>query len=453
MTSVCCSVCVEDYTKLFRKKTQCPYCDYEACSACVQQYLVSTPETPHCMNCKKAWSRLFLVKTFTDKFVNTTYKRHRENVLLEFEKALMPSTQDDVRRVLDTRKWKQQIIEHLALIGILQRENTNMYINSLDDMILSCNIRHKIHDVQMQIAILQYRIENSSSHSSSSSGPKKTFVRACPANGCKGFLSTRWKCGLCDEYTCSECHELMGENHECKPENVETAKLLAKDTKACPSCASLIHKIDGCDQMFCTNCHTAFSWRTGRIETGRVHNPHYFEYQRNRGNLHREIGDIQCGGLPTIQEVYMASNRSRSIERIYRSLTHFQELDMNRYRDINLMNPNRNLAHRVAFMLGDLSEDDFKRKIQQVDKDLNKRLEIGQVATTLIQVITDLFRKLVDNKNSSEFMYEFEHAREYFNASFLDISKSYKCTVPFMDPYGDMGSIKYHPLRIENKSS
>lgn len=443
-----CSVCIEEYTKLVRKKTQCPYCDYEACSACVQQYLVSTPETPHCMNCKKSWSRLFLAKTFTDKFVNTTYKTHRENVLFEIEKSLMPSTQDEVRRVLDIRAWNKQIVENIALVGILQHELSNMYINSLDDMILSCNTRHKIHDIQMQIAILQYRVNNSVP-SSTTNGPKKTFVRACPADGCKGFLSTRWKCGLCDKYTCSECHELMvEENHECKPENLETAKLLAKDTKACPSCASLIYKIDGCDQMFCTSCHTAFSWRTGRIETGRVHNPHYFEYQRNRGNLDREIGDIQCGGLPTWRDVNIASGFSQNIERIYRSITHFQAIDMPRYRDINLMNPNRNLSSRVAYMLGELSEHEFKRRIQQVDKDLNKRVEIGQVATTFIQVITDLFRKLVETKNKNEFETEFYHAQKYFNESFLNISKSYKCTVPFIHPTGDIGTIK-HSARLE----
>lgn len=50
-----------------------------------------------------------------------------------------------------------------------------------------------------------------------------------------------------------------------------------------------------CDQMFCSQCHTAFSWRTGEIETGRIHNPHYFQYLRTLagGNeIRREPGDI-----------------------------------------------------------------------------------------------------------------------------------------------------------------
>ena len=55
--------------------------------------------------------------------------------------------------------------------------------------------------------------------------------------------------------------------HTCNPDLVETAKLLAKDTKSCPTCQTKIFKIDGCDQMWCTQCHTAFSWKTGAIQT------------------------------------------------------------------------------------------------------------------------------------------------------------------------------------------
>jgi len=38
----------------------------------------------------------------------------------------------------------------------------------------------------------------------------RVFVRACPNNDCRGFLSSHWKCGLCELYTCSKCHVLKG---------------------------------------------------------------------------------------------------------------------------------------------------------------------------------------------------------------------------------------------------
>jgi hypothetical protein len=58
--------------------------------------------------------------------------------------------------------------------------------------------------------------------------------------------------------------------------------------------------------MYCTNqqegtyCNTAFSWKTGEIVTGTIHNPHFYELQQRKGIQMRNVGDIQCGGMPRI---------------------------------------------------------------------------------------------------------------------------------------------------------
>ena len=44
--------------------------------------------------------------------------------------------------------------------------------------------------------------------------------------------------------------------------------------KPCPRCTALISKVSGCDQMFCTQCHTTYSWITGQVTKGPVHNPY-----------------------------------------------------------------------------------------------------------------------------------------------------------------------------------
>lgn len=98
--------------------------------------------------------------------------------------------------------------------------------------------------------------------------------------------------------------KLLG--HVCDEKTLETVKLLASDTKSCPTCTTLITKIDGCDQMWCTQCQTAFSWNTNEIVKGRVHNPHYYEYQRqlHNGAPPREPGDNPCAqGLPQLWDV------------------------------------------------------------------------------------------------------------------------------------------------------
>ena len=90
--------------------------------------------------------------------------------------------------------------------------------------------------------------------------------------------------------------------HVCNPDALATARLIATDTKPCPKCGELITKVDGCDQMFCVMCHTPFCWRTGQVIThGAVHNPHYYEWQRQMNGPGTAAAALQvnvpCGGL------------------------------------------------------------------------------------------------------------------------------------------------------------
>lgn len=67
---------------------------------------------------------------------------------------------------------------------------------------------------------------------------------------CNGFLSTAWKCGLCDWYSCSKCFTVKGAEHdtphECKEDDLKTAELIRSDSKPCPNCGEFINKSSGC---------------------------------------------------------------------------------------------------------------------------------------------------------------------------------------------------------------
>jgi len=174
-------------------------------------------------SCAKEWSRKFLRENFTNVFLTSKYKEHLENILFDQEKALLPATQLIVEEKIRKRNIKKQMMEIDALV----------------------------EDLKTQYRVLERSLLYPGLGSSANAKEEKQrFVRQCPATGCRGFLSSQWKCGICEQWTCPDCHELKGATrdceHKCDPNNVETAKILAKDSKPCPKCQSLIFKISGC---------------------------------------------------------------------------------------------------------------------------------------------------------------------------------------------------------------
>jgi hypothetical protein len=244
---------------------------------------------------------------------------------------------------------------------------------------------------------------------------------------------------MCENWACPECHEVKGPNkdtpHTCNPDNVATAQLLAKDSRNCPKCAAMIFKINGCDQMYCTQCHTAFSWKTGRVETGNIHNPHYYEYARLRGTLARNPGDVPCGGFPDYYAIRglvrnIASNTCTYavILNAHRAWGHM-EWYANRY---NVgMNDNRDL--RISLMIGDLPEDEFKRKIQQREKARLRKTDIRQVIEMLRAVLLDLFQDFAQTKNTDTLYLSLCELQRHYNDTLLGVSKRYNnCAIPLL---------------------
>jgi hypothetical protein len=139
---------------------------------------------------------------------------------------------------------------------------------------------------------------------------EKTSVRPlmfqCSAENCPAFVSITdtdtqiATCDACGVMTCGTCHSILhSEVHKCSEDDLRSVQLLREDSKNCPGCNTIIHKIDGCDQMWCTQCSTAFDWNTLEIvRNGRIHNPHYFESLRKSGRICRAAQDAPCGGLP-----------------------------------------------------------------------------------------------------------------------------------------------------------
>tara|TARA_B100001996_G_scaffold7428_1_gene6251 strand:- start:841 stop:2073 length:1233 start_codon:yes stop_codon:yes gene_type:complete len=313
------------------------------------------------MFCKKPWTNDYLYQVLPKAFVNTDLKKTREKVLFDREIAQMPATQPAVEQQIYIENQHQKKAE----------------------------IHKKIKDLQKELVDTWLNIQrgNKPSHDQAPS-----FIRKCPHENCKGFLGQDWSCALCNSVVCKHCNEIIGEDHECNPDNVATANLLKKDTKPCPSCGEMIFKIHGCDQMYCTTCHTAFSWNRGTIETGAVHNPHYFEWRRLNGNNQREAGDFECGGLPRFDNIGMYDNitKSNTLTLIYQRVSDIQNVALIRLRP----RPVNNESLRIDYMRNKITTDQFMKKLQQIEKKNQKDNEVYQILRMLSDTLCEYLRQI-----------------------------------------------------------
>lgn len=438
-----CNICCDNYNKSTRSKVCCPYCEFDVCRTCCETYILSE-NVPKCMkpDCAKEWSRKFLRENFTNVFLTSKYREHLEDVLFDQEKALMPATQPLVEEKIAKRNMRKQLRELDLLIEDLYRQKREL-------------------ERQIQYGIIPTNSEKEDKE-------KARFVRQCPANNCRGFLSTQWKCGICEQWSCPECHELKGPNrdceHKCDPNNVETAKMLAKDSKPCPKCQSLIFKISGCDQMWCTQCHTAFSWKTGKLEK-HIHNPHFYEWQRKNGGgaAPRNPGDFECGrelghyttdriqtlarrhadlfkleqkehtgwsGRKEMRTSNIYSEHIRKFNDIVRNIIHNIRMELPQFQTDYVV---RNQDLRIKYLENLISEDEFKMLIQRNDKKNRKNTEVAQVLQLANTAVTDIVYRLMDNLEKSDngkhniesFLREIEEIIKYCNDIFKDIGFTY----------------------------
>lgn len=606
-----CFICGDTAGNKRNPFIECEYCAYKACRNCCERYIVEQTN-PICMDndCKKIWTRKFMNKSFTGVFLKTKWRESREKVFLDRERSLLPATQAVVEEIRENEKIKDEADELLILIRDMERRYNHLMI--------------------------EYR--NGGGNVAMRTTNNRNFIRACPDESCRGFLSTQWKCGLCERFTCSECYVIkeIDIEHECKEEDKETAKLIKNDTKPCPKCATGIYKVEGCfaqdtsirmwdgsvkmsqdivlgdvlvgddgnrrivehlmsgedemyeinqnngitytvnskhklvlkftgenivhwreslnsvveisideyltldkwskknlfgykssckgelitgievvnvgkgtyygwsvngnkrfvlddftvvrncDQMWCTQCHTAFSWRTGNIET-RIHNPHYYEYMRqsdiglqpnhNDGHIcgnqldHTVASQIKrniCKSLKIKSRDKYYSEEEKNVEyytyqwvlNIYRFLQnvirkclHLHHVDIPRFQVDDVEN---NLPLRIRYLQNKYTEKKFASALLKNNKAFEKKRDICNLYQMYEQTITEIvfrFNELcMDFIESDEYkeyvtqeladifkprviklLDEMDGLQKYVNGCLKEIQETYKCVMKYIN--------------------
>jgi hypothetical protein len=261
---------------------------------------------------------------------------------------------------------------------------------------------------------------------------KKKIVRKCPSNDCHGFLDSSLKCELCNCFSCKECKESIGntqelkESHVCNKDTLESIKFLEKDSKPCPGCSSLTFKINGCHSMWCIECKTSWHWITGKIETGVIHNPEYFDYQKKTlGSVPRNPEEIICGreiNNTFINSLIRKTKSNPIITNVLRETIHLKEMVFPKFANVNRYD--QNLKMRVNYMLKSINKNQFKISLQKKEKLYLKNTEIQNLITMYINSITDILFRI--NNNPRDILFnEITALRIYTNECFDRIGKSY----------------------------
>lgn len=362
-------------------------------------------------DCKKGLDREVLIKLLPRAWINKEYRVHRESSLLDRERAMLPSTTPHVEQTTARRA------NHILLENLRHERQT---------------LRQQLHENSRSID----RVQNNLTPALKDTG--STFVQRCCVDGCRGFLSAAWKCSTCDTYSCSNCHAPKrgrdDTDHRCDANAVETVKLLRTDSKKCPKCAIYITKLEGCDQMWCPQCATAFSWRTGRIINSGIHNPHYFEALRRNGAQGRDHADVPCGGLPTARELHLTFQNAKVDStyalRTMRLVNHIEHVEAPRYPTEPRHDSNVDL--RVLYLLNELSDEEFRSKLQRREKDFQKKRDFGLVYQMLQNTLSDELRRCVLEKASKndEFIHRTSALVDYANEAFRTVCKRYECRGP-----------------------
>lgn len=458
-----CEICVSPFNKSTRKHVACPSCDLNVCQTCVKTYIAGSFALDiTCMRCKHVWDTEF-VCTHLSRSIVTTHKKNVEKLLIDQERAKLPETQHYLEYDHAMEHTVRRLVEQwTATLVDLQDEHEHAWQNGTLAQIQDVHrvIRQTRRDINRYTRHLEdwrfykrmtctpYIPDYFKTNTKPTKREKTGHVFPCSVVDCPGFVMDDYACGTCKTRFCKKCHQSQERDHTCQADHLATADEIRRNTKACPKCAIRIHKIDGCDQMWCTQCHTGFSWLTGKIESeDRIHNPHYFEWaSRNRGedratdrqtcrpvrmHLLTHCGVLFGCGSPEY-EYFIEQFRLNTHVRFVEIEQHF------------VPNDRDHLDLRLRFLKKEITEKHLGTVLYKRHKETIVHARRVQVLRFFVDTSNDLFNRLMYQCTTSDqsipIRQELEALNAYTNECFASLKKTYHMKMPV---------IRFHYGRFE----
>ena len=476
-----CAICVQPFHRV-RKPVSCPRCNAVACNVCIKTYLMGNTIEPKCMSCLSAWDMEFVRANLSKAFLDGEYRKHQMDALLSEAESRVGEMQDlvplrnrieeteiqiaeKVQEVAACRKEIQTLAQSKWDLRLFMMKQTSTAKRILREEIRTLTQRleekkelrlfmwSEENELRRELAGMLYRWKHNNTLAGAewmaagdNIAERTKFFMACPGLECRGRLSSAYKCGLCLHWFCPDCHGDKGLDrdlgtHTCSRDDKETVTLLKQNTKPCPKCHEGIFKVSGCDQMWCTQCHTCFSWTTGKILNGVVHNPHFYAWQRdqNGGEAPRVPGDQPCGGFPPFYHVralidrFQCAERGNFVERTHRLSTYLLDMvipDLIRSLEEDLVEYRRKWG--VEYLRHHISRDDWGKKLYLAMRKQERKQRVLHILQMVTEASGDVFRSW---PSDDEVVVSLGSLLDYANAQIDLQNKQYGTKVQHLDPF------------------
>lgn len=451
-----CDICCETV----KKKVSCGSCGLSVCVPCLTQYCQTSPSVDVvCMQCKVLWDTEFIVKNVSRSFLHT-HKKCVEQLLMDREKSQLPETQwylqyDRAMETIVRPELEQASREAVRLERELTKPCSEHEYFDLQFRYKRCKrhctrlSRHlEAWKYQLHMTYDKYIPEPLRKQQDQNTTEEQNVLQdnvfPCAKTECRGYVSSEFRCGTCESRYCPRCFQCTDQQeHTCKPEDVQTAKEIDRSSKPCPKCSVRIHKIDGCDQMWCTQCHTAFSWNTGKVEQNEIHNPHYYEWFRG---THKQEPAVRMPGLCDRRPPRMhllthmgilftvgSDTYDYFVERL-RLNTHVRYVEIDQHFSRRDYETRNNLDLRLRWLKHTISPEHLGRVLYKRRKECVVNARRVGILQLYVDASDDLFRRLLyecnDPVQAEAIQNELDHLIAYVNTCFDELRAVYKMKMP-----------------------
>ena len=205
-------------------------------------------------------------------------------------------------------------------------------------------------------------------------------------------------------------------------------------------------------------CGCTFSWSTGKIEKGNIHNPHFYQWVQKNGGQIRNPGDVVCGGIMNYQIFRARINQNRELNKIiptnpefklysrdfvFRNrnlkpsvlsvITDFHRaiLDLGyRIQDFRRIARNNqdNLQLRIQYSVKEITKENFEKNVMKRHTEKVKYTELLKIFELYNTVGIEQINSINDDNSTENILKICDTAfnlKNYINSEFEKISKGF----------------------------